>query len=162
MIYELAESRDLPIEVPGEDATLRYRLRAMHRLHDPENAVDRASDEEVVALFRACSSARDRLIILLPARAALRRSEAAGPRRSDLHLLADNRSLGCSVAAAHLHVIRRQNCTRASANVRHVRPQQTANYLLVILFRSPVGSPLRPGAVNELTSVFHQASEHCG
>ncbi|PBC93470.1 hypothetical protein BX281_1277 [Streptomyces sp. Ag82_O1-15] len=46
VIYELAESRVLPIEVQGEDATLRYRLGAMHRPHEPERAVDRASDED--------------------------------------------------------------------------------------------------------------------
>jgi integrase/recombinase XerD len=31
--------------------------------------VDRASDEEIVALLRGCRSARDRLIVLLLARA---------------------------------------------------------------------------------------------
>lgn len=44
VIYELAESRDPPVEVQGEEATLRYR--AMHRPHEPERAVDRASDED--------------------------------------------------------------------------------------------------------------------
>jgi transposase-like protein len=78
----------------GENARLvadNARLRAEHRLHEPETPVDRASDEEIVALVKACRSARDRLIVLLMARAGLRRGEVAGLRRSDLHLLVDNR-----------------------------------------------------------------------
>ena len=71
--------------------------------------MDRASDEEIVALLRACLSARDRLIVLLMARAGLRRGELCGLRRSDVHLLADSRPLGCEVARAHLHVIRRED-----------------------------------------------------
>jgi integrase len=48
--------------------------------------VDRASDEDVVAVLRGCCSARDRLIVLLMARAGLRRREVLGLRRSDVHL----------------------------------------------------------------------------
>ena len=71
--------------------------------------MDRAVDEEIVALLRACRSARDRLIVLLMARAGLRRGEVCGLRRSDVHLLADSRPLGCEVARAHLHVVRRED-----------------------------------------------------
>jgi hypothetical protein len=60
-VYELGDDRDLPVEAKGESGGLRYRLRARHRLQEPESEVDRASDEEVVAMFRACRSARDRL-----------------------------------------------------------------------------------------------------
>jgi site-specific recombinase XerD len=88
-LYELADTRDLPIEAQGEDARLSYRMRARHRLHEPENPVDRASDEEIVTLFRECRSARDRLIVLLLARAGLRRGAVAGLRRSDMHLSVD-------------------------------------------------------------------------
>jgi hypothetical protein len=101
-------------------------LRAQHHLHEPETAVDRATDEEILALFTACRSARDRLIILLLARAGLRRSEAVGLRRADLHLLPDNRSLGCGVAGAHLHVIRRDNVNGAWAKSRNARPVGTS------------------------------------
>jgi integrase/recombinase XerD len=68
---------------------------------------DRASDEEIVALLRACRSARDRPNVLLMARAGLRRGELCGLRRSDVHLLADSRLLGCAMPRAHLHVVRR-------------------------------------------------------
>jgi len=126
--------------------------------------VDRASDEEIIALFAACRSARDRLIVLLLSRAGLRRSEAAGLRRNDLHLLPDNRVLGCGVEGAHIHVIRRDNVNGAWAKSRYVRvvpvdllvvqaidqylverqqcpPARDSDFLLVNLFRVPAGSP---------------------
>src|SRR5260370_1222654 len=93
----------------GEDGQMGWRMRARHRRHEPETPVDRASDEEIVGLLRACLSARDRLIVLLMARAGLRRGELCGLRRSDVHLLADSRPLGCEVTRAHLHVIRRED-----------------------------------------------------
>lgn len=103
-VYELADSRDLPIEAQGEDSGLRYRLRARHRLHEPDTQVDRASDEESVALFAACRSARDRLIVLLLARAGLRRGAVAGLRRSDVHFAPDNGVLGCEIEGAHRRI----------------------------------------------------------
>jgi integrase/recombinase XerD len=74
-----------------------------------ETTIDRASDEQIVALLRACRSARDRLIVLLIARGGLRRGEVCGLRRSDVHLLVDSRLLGCDVARAHLRVVRRED-----------------------------------------------------
>jgi integrase/recombinase XerD len=93
-LYDLADQRCLPEEAQGEDTGLIYRLKARHRLREPDNP-DRATDEEIVALFGACRSARDRMVILLLARAGLRRGETAGLRRSDMHLLMDSRALGC-------------------------------------------------------------------
>src|SRR5260370_839968 len=75
----------------------------------PERPGGRASDAEIVAVLHACLSARARLIVLLMARAGLRRGEVCGLRRSDVHLLADSRPLGCEVARAHLHVVRRDD-----------------------------------------------------
>ena len=153
---------------------MAWRMRARHRLREPETAVDRASDEEIVALLRACRSARDRLIVLLMARAGLRRGEVCGLRRSDVHLLADSRRLGCEVARAHLHVIRREdNPNGAWAKSRRQRvvpldfltvqafdtyefermrvPQAAASdFVLVNLFRGQVGAPMRPDAIGEL------------
>jgi integrase len=120
-IYDLADSRDLPLEAQAEDARLAYRLRAQHRLHEPETVVDRAADVEIVAMFRACRSARDRLIVLLMARAGLRRGELTGLRRSDVHLLVDNASLGCLIEGAHVHVHRRANSNSAWAKSRRSR-----------------------------------------
>lgn len=98
---DLADDRDLPLEGQGEGGGMRYRLAARHRLQEPEVEVDRASDEEVVAMFRACRSARDRLILLL-SRVGLRPVQVAGLHRCDLHLLGDSRSLGCDAQGPHL------------------------------------------------------------
>src|SRR5271166_5330001 len=109
LLYEVADNRDLPDAVRGEDAGTGWRLRARHRLHEPQRPVDRAADADIVAVLGACRSARDRLIVLLMARAGLRRGEVLGLRRGDVHLLADSRALGCEVERAHLHVVRRED-----------------------------------------------------
>jgi integrase len=174
LLYEVADDRDLPGQARDEDGRMGWRLRARHRLHGPEEPVDRASDAEIVALLGACLSARDRLIVLLMARAGLRRGELCGLRRSDVHLLADSRPLGCEVARAHLHVIRREdNSNGAWAKSRRQRtvpldfltvqaldtyefermrvPRAVCgDFVLVNLFRDPVGAPMRPDAVGEL------------
>ncbi|CDR10123.1 predicted protein [Streptomyces iranensis] len=73
-IYEVGDTRDLPEAAQGESDGMRLRLRARHRVQEPETDIDRASDEEVVAMFLACRSARDRL--------TLRLSPPVGRRRS--------------------------------------------------------------------------------
>jgi integrase/recombinase XerD len=107
LLFEVADDLDLPDAARGEDGPAGWRVRARHRLHEPERPVGRASDADIVALLGACCSARDRLVVLLMARAGLRRGEVAGLRRSDVHLLASSRVLGCEVGRAHLHVVRR-------------------------------------------------------
>ena len=176
LIYELADERDLPVQARGDDdGRMVWRMRARHRLHEPEPLVDRASDAEIVALLRACRSARDRLVVLLLARAGLRRGELCGLRRSDVHLLLDSRLLGCEVERAHVHVVRRDNPNGAWAKSRRQRwvpldflvvqafdgyeferlavPRAgESDFLLVNLFREPVGAAMRPDAINELMS----------
>ncbi|MCA1695189.1 MAG: hypothetical protein LC749_10910 [Actinobacteria bacterium] len=72
-------------------------------------------------LLRACRSARDRLIVLLFARAGLRRSEAVGLRRPGHPFPVDAKHLGCSAPGAHRHVIRRDNTTGVWAKSRRSR-----------------------------------------
>lgn len=173
LLYELASERDLPERAQREDGPMSWRMRARHRLQEPETAVDRASDAEIVALLGACGSARDRLMVLLMARAGLRRGELCGLRRSDVHLGLDSRLLGCEIERAHVHVVRRDNPNGAWAKSRRQRtvpldflvvgafdtyefermevPEaQDSDFVLVNLFRRPVGAPMRPDAVNEL------------
>ncbi|MEE1806913.1 hypothetical protein [Streptomyces sp. BE133] len=139
MLYEVADDRDLPAELRGETNGLRYYAKARHRAAVPDEPVDRASDAEVLALLRACRSARDRLIVLLMARAGLRRGEAVGLRREDIHFLVDARHLGCPVPGSHLHVIRRDNGTGAWAKSRRAR-SVPADFLVV----SPRTASRRP------------------
>jgi integrase/recombinase XerD len=173
LLYELADDRDLPVEARGEAGGMGWRMRARHRLHEPQTPVSRASDAEIVALLRACHSARDRLIVLVMARAGLRRGEMVGLRRCDVHLLLDSRALGCGIGRAHLHVVRRDNVNGAWAKSRRERAVPldflvvqafdayelerlqvaralTSDHVLVNLFREPVGAPMPPDAVNAL------------
>jgi integrase/recombinase XerD len=174
LLYEVADDRGLPAAARNADGRMAWRLRARHRLHEPDRPVGRATDEQIVALLRACRLARDRLIVLLMARAGLRRGELCGLRRSDVHLLADSRPLGCEVARAHLHVIRRDdNPNGAWAKSRRQRavpldflvvqafdtyelermgvPETaSSDFVLVNLFRGVIGAPVRPDAVGEL------------
>jgi site-specific recombinase XerD len=172
-LYEISDDHDLPDEVRGEGSGLRYVAKARHRLSEPREPVDRATDEEVVALFTACRSARDRLIVLLLGRVGLRRSEAAGLRREDVHFSRDSTALGCRFAGPHLHVVRRDNVNGAWAKSRTERKVPVdflvvqahdqyvierggrpaaahSDFLLVNLFREPIGQPMPPVAVNEL------------
>ena len=122
MLYELADDWDPPAEVRSEDGRMVWRMSARHRLREPETTIDRASDEQIVVLLRACRSTRDRLIVLLMARGGLRRGEVCGLRRSDVHLLVDSRRLGCEVAREDLHVVRREdNPSQAWAKSRRER-----------------------------------------
>lgn len=172
-LYELAGSHSLPAEARGEDGAWRMRMRARHRVQEPVSRPRRASDEAAVALLRACRSARDRLLVLLLCRAGLRRSEAVGLRREDIHFLVDSAGLGCDFPGSHLHVVRRDNANGAWAKSRRSRAvpvdglvvqahdqyvleragisgADLGDFVLVNLFRPPVGAPMRPGAVNEL------------
>ena len=174
LLFEVADDRDLPAAARDADGRMAWRLRARHRLHEPQSPVGRASDEQIVALLRACRSARDRLIVLLMARAGLRRGELCGLRRSDVHLVIDSRPLGCEIARAHLHVIRREgNPNGAWAKSRRQRAvpldflvvqafdtyelermsvpgAAASDFVLVNLFRGVIGAPVRPDTVGEL------------
>ncbi len=176
LLFEVADDRDLPAPARAEDGGMAWRMRARHRLHEPETVVDRAGDGDIVAVLGACRSARDRLIVLLMARAGLRRGEVLGLRRSDVHLLADSRGLGCEIARAHLHVVRREdNPNGAIAKSRRQRAvpldfvtvqafdsyqfermavpaAASSDFVLVNLFRPPAGAPMRLDAVNDLIS----------
>jgi site-specific recombinase XerD len=174
LLYEVADDRDLPAEARAGDGRMSWRMRARHRVRVPESPVTRAADADIAALVAACRSARDRLIVLLLARAGLRRGEAAGLRRSDVHLLADSRLLGCEIERAHLHVVRREdnpNGAWAKSRRQRVVPLDfltvqafdtyqleraavaaagDSDFVLVNLFRPPAGAPMRLDAISEL------------
>ena len=176
VLYEVADDRNLPPAARGEGSGTGWRMRARHRLHEPDTRVDRADDSDVVAVLGACGSARDRLIVLLMVRAGLRRGEVLGLRRSDVHLLADSRQLGCGILRPHLHVVRREgNPNGAIAKSRRQRAvpldfltvqafdtyeferlavpaAASGDFVFVNLFRGTAGAPMRLDAVNEIVS----------
>jgi site-specific recombinase XerD len=173
MLFEVSDDRHLPVEARGENSALNYVARPRHRLSEPEVRVDRATDEEVLALLGACRTARDRFIVIAMSRAGLRRGEVCGLRREDMHFVADASGLGCAMTGAHLHVRRRANVNGAWAKSRRsravpvddlvvlaydsyvferdrCRPARDCDFVLVNLFHPPLGAPIRPGAINEL------------
>jgi len=176
VLYEIADDRDLPGAARGEDGRMSWRMRARHRAREVEKPVERAADADIAAVVIACRSARDRLIVLLMARAGLRRGEVAGLRRSDVHLLGDSRPLGCDTPRAHVHVVRRgdnPNGAWAKSRRQRVAPldfltvqafdsyqfermsvpgASGSDLVFVNLFRAPVGAPMRLDAVNDLVA----------
>src|ERR1039457_6107644 len=87
LLYEFADDRDLPGQARAEDGQMSWRMRALHRGCEAESPVSRAADADIAAVTMACRSARDRLIVLLMARAGLRRGGGAGLPRSAVHPL---------------------------------------------------------------------------
>src|ERR1022692_1428670 len=172
-LFDQVEDCGLPAEIRGDRAGLRLRCRPRHKLSEPERVVDAASDEEVPALLRACRNARDRFIVLALWRIGNRRGELTGVRMKDVHFVPDATRLGCRVRGEHLHVRRRDNPNGATAKSRRSRavpadwfvaqgydqymlergdcpPAGRCDFLLVNLFREPLGAPMRPRALNEL------------
>ena len=114
MLYELGDDRDFPDEFRGEGASVKLLARPRHRLSATTSEVARATDAEAVALLEACRNARDRFLVLLLARAGLRRSETVALRRADVHFMSDSTGLGCFLAGEHLHVVRRDPAPNAA------------------------------------------------
>jgi integrase/recombinase XerD len=172
-LFDPVTDFDLPADVRGERAGLRLRGRPRHRLSEPDRVIDNASDEEVLALLRACRNARDRFIVLALWRIGNRRGELTGVRMEDVHFVQDSSRLGCQLRGEHLHIRRRENPNGAVAKSRRGRavpadwlvvqaydqymlergacpPARQCDFLLVNLFREPLGAPMRPRALNEL------------
>jgi integrase/recombinase XerD len=157
----------------AERGAHRPRASARHRLSEPRSPIVNAEGEDVVGLIRAARNARDRFIVIAMWRMGLRRGELAGLRRSDVHFVPDASQLGCGFRGTHLHVVRRTNPNGAWAKSRRQRvvpadwltvqaydqyivereridPAGRSDFLLVNLFADPVGTPMRPGGINEL------------
>jgi integrase/recombinase XerD len=126
----------------------------------------------VIRLLSAAGTARDRFLIIAMWRMGLRRGELVGMRREDVHFVADATRLGCGFKGPHVHVIRRDNPNRAFAKSHHPRVvpadwisvqaydqyltertrsacAERSDFLMVKLFRAPVGQPMRPSSLNE-------------
>ena len=84
--------------------------RPLHRL--PRSGLSEprtASLEEYVAMLGVAGSVRDKLLITVLALTGLRIGQVLGLRRSDMHLMANSRVVGCSCPGPHVHVVRRED-----------------------------------------------------
>jgi len=172
ILFDVVEDFDLPRDIRG-GPQLAMRAKPRHRLSEPERVIDPATGDEILALLGACRNARDRFIVLALWRIGHRRGELTGLRMEDIHFVPDAGLLGCSVRGEHVHVRRRDNVNGATAKSRRSRvvpvdwmivqafdqymlernacPQaRGCDFLLINLFREPLGSPMRPAALNEL------------
>jgi len=108
---------------------------------------------------------RDKLLVAILAESGMRIGEALGLRREDMHLLASNNVLGCSVRDPHIHVRRRANANGSLAKSRFPRsipvtagvvdlyadyqferseiPEgDSSDFVFVNLYKPPLGEPL--------------------
>ena len=84
--------------------------RPLHRL--PRSGVSEpraASLDEYLAMLAVAGSVRDKLLITVLALTGVRIGQALGLRRSDMHLMANSRAVGCSYPGPHVHVVRRED-----------------------------------------------------
>lgn len=157
-------------ERTGRPVVERRKVRRRHVEHAPATL----SHDEVGRLLDACSNIRDRFAVEALYATGLRIAELCGLRLSDLHLVPTAAHLGCKVAGAHLHVIRREDnengalaksifpravpVTSGLVQLHHAYRQKRdaladaaeSDYLLVNLWRPPLGRALSPASVEQL------------
>lgn len=148
--------------------------RRIVRRRRPQRPPATLSAEQVAELVDACGSWRDRFVVEALYATGLRVSELCGLRLADLHLVPSAAHLGCQATGAHLHVIRREDnengalaksiwprimpvtaalvlCHDAYRTERDALAEATkSDYLLVNLFRPPLGRALSPDGVERL------------
>lgn len=158
----------------GERADAPVVVRRRVRRRRVERAPNTLTREEVGRLVDACSNIRDRFVVEALYATGLRVSELCGLRLEDLHLVPSAVHLGCSVTGPHLHVIRREdneNGALAKSVFPRVMPvtkdlvwlhdayrtgrdelaeAAASDYLLVNLWRPPLGRALSPTCVDQL------------
>jgi site-specific recombinase XerD len=164
-----------PARMPrGERAEAPVILRRRVRRRRVELAPATLTREEVGALVDACANVRDRFVVEGLYATGLRVAELCGLRLADMHLVPSASHLGCKVAGAHLHVIRREDNENgalaksvyprvipvtkelvwlhdAYRTERDAIPAATeSDYLLVNLWRAPLGRALSPNSVEQL------------
>lgn len=161
------------IEEGRFDRPNRRQTSLALRVRAEEQPVEWLSDREVDALLAVCRSARDRFIVTHLRLTGERAGDALGTRLSDLHLLSDNRPLGCQTKGPHVHVVRRDNnSNEALAKGRRNRsvPVQDryvdsylayraeraelcgfdSDYMLVNIGAEPLGAPMTYGGMREM------------
>ena len=170
-----AELRFLP---PGFEPPERRGRPVVQRRTVRRRRVERQprtlTREQVAVLVEACRNPRDRFVVEALYATGMRVAELCGLRLSDLHLVPSAAHLGCQAAGPHLHVVRREDnengalaksiyprvvpvarelvwCHNAYRAERdRVAAAAESDYLLVNLYRPPVGRALSPGSVEDL------------
>ena len=157
-------------EIAGPPVVQRRRVRRRR----VERAPVTLSSEEVGALVDACCNIRDRFIVEALYATGLRVAELCGLRLADLHLVPSASHLGCKVGGPHLHVARRED-NENGALAKSVYPRvmpvtkdlvwlhdayraerdamteaAESDYLLVNLWRPPLGRAISPNSVEQL------------
>lgn len=180
-LFETAQVRVRAGDRRGGPASLVV-LRRRHRLRKLQSRRRDAPVDVVKALIGACRNSRDVFALTVLATTGLRRGEVLGLRLSDLHLLPASVTLGCQVEGPHLHVRPRENSN--GARVKNGRPRtvpvssalvhayeryrtdrdacrqaRDSDFVLVNLYREPLGEPIKLHALNEL---FVRLSRHVG
>lgn len=115
----------------GENGQFRRaRINAL-RVNLSEQPPEVLSDEQVTAMRSRAATARDRFLLRVLHDGGPRIGETLGVRTEDVHLLPNSRSLGCSVAGAHIHVNRRtDNQNGALAKSRRQRHLPVADVFI--------------------------------
>lgn len=158
----------------GERAGLPTVNRRVVRRRRAERPPATLTGDQVSALVDACSRCRDRFVVEALYATGLRVAELCGLHLADLHLVPTAVHLGCRVAGAHVHVLRREDnengalaksvwprvmpvtkdlvrCHDAYCFERDAVPEAAeSDYLLVNLWRAPLGRALSPDAVERL------------
>ncbi len=141
------------------------------RVEQPPAILSRA---QVSALVDCCANIRDHFVIEALYATGLRVSELCGLHLCDLHLLPSAAHLGCSGTGAHLHVVRRED-NENGALAKSIWPRvvpvtkelvrchdayrferdalaeaRESDYLLVNLWRPPLGRALSPDGVERM------------
>lgn len=175
---KLSFRAELSFTPPGWDRGERTGRPVVARRVVRRRRVERApatlTKDQVGALVDACSNGRDRFVVEALYATGLRVAELCGLHLGDLHLVPSAAHLGCQVAGAHLHVIRREDnengalaksgwprvvpvtkdlvvCHDAYRFERDAVPAAAeSDYLLVNLWREPVGRALSADAVERL------------
>ncbi|MGA3221217.1 MAG: tyrosine-type recombinase/integrase [Acidimicrobiales bacterium] len=148
--------------------------RRMVRRRRAERPPATLSGDQVGDLVGACSNMRDRFVVEALYATGLRLAELCGLHLADLHFVPSAAHLGCPVAGPHLHVVRRldneNGALAKSAWPRAVPVTRSlvawhdayrferdavaeaaeSDYLLVNLWRAPLGRAISPDVVERL------------
>ena len=183
----LSARRELRFLPPGFDRGERKGRPVIDRRLVRRRKVDRPpmtlTGQQVTTLVEACCNPRDSFIVEALYATGLRVSELCGLRLADLHFVPSAAHLGCRASGAHLHVVRREdnenkalaksifprvvpvaaqlvwafNAYRAERD--EVEAAAESDYVLVNLYRPPLGRALSPASVEAL---FVRISEVVG